>query len=102
MRLHMIEDRVSEAELPQLHKTTDVPDGLLLELGAESGDFEAARSAITHDHTMYWDEEEEFLRSLRQETQESWACTSYIISMFLLFFQPSLYCIREIKTPVAS
>ncbi|KAL7928239.1 hypothetical protein V8C35DRAFT_318668 [Trichoderma chlorosporum] len=68
-QLDMIAERVSVAELPQLHRTTDGLNGLLLDLGMAPEDIENVRIGIPETATEFWDEEERFLASLREETE---------------------------------
>ena len=68
-RLKMIERSVSNSELPELLKTTDVLDGLLLDLGAVSDDFENAQREISPTKKEYWDSECDFHENRREEIE---------------------------------
>ena len=68
-RLKMIERSVSKSELPELLKTTDVLDGLLLDLGAVSDDFENAQREISPTEKEYWDPECDFHENRREEIE---------------------------------
>ena len=69
-QLDMIKESVSDAELPQLHETTDGLNGVLLALGMAPDYVENARLGIPETATGYWAMELDFQQSLQEEMEQ--------------------------------